>query len=177
MEEANWLYETDEKDRARFLLGRSGSRPLLCIGVNPSTARPGKLDNTLKAVVRHVDLHGYAGWMMMNLYPQRATNPNDLHKRCQRSLYEENLQCFARVLEGPPLDIWAAWGTLIEKRPYLFRALDDIYALAQAGNHRFIGIGKPSLKGHPHHPLYLSSREKPWEFPIRSYCQTWLANS
>mgnify|MGYP007025192133 CR=1 FL=1 len=36
----------------RYLLGTRGSRPLLCLGVNPSTAVPGDLDNTLKSVER-----------------------------------------------------------------------------------------------------------------------------
>ena len=36
----------------RYILGTKGKKPLICIGINPSTAEPDNLDNTLKSVER-----------------------------------------------------------------------------------------------------------------------------
>ena len=60
----------------RYVLGRVGRRPLVCIGINPSTAQPGALDPTLKSVERLANANGFDSWIMFNVYPQRATNPN-----------------------------------------------------------------------------------------------------
>ena len=42
-----WLYVPDFYTEYRYILGTRGLNPLICIGVNPSTAEPGNLDNTL----------------------------------------------------------------------------------------------------------------------------------
>ena len=47
-----WLYVPDHYADYRYLLGTRGQNPLICIGINPSTAAPGDLDNTLKSVER-----------------------------------------------------------------------------------------------------------------------------
>ena len=45
-----WYYEPHTYQPYRFVLGRVGRHPLVCIGINPSTAQPGALDPTLKSV-------------------------------------------------------------------------------------------------------------------------------
>ncbi|MFR6424354.1 MAG: DUF1643 domain-containing protein, partial [Oscillospiraceae bacterium] len=52
---------------------RGAKNPLICIGINPSTAQPGDLDNTLKSVERIALGNGYDSFTMFNVYPQRAT--------------------------------------------------------------------------------------------------------
>ena len=47
-----WLYVPDFYTEYRYILGTRGKNPLICIGINPSTARPDDLDNTLKSVSR-----------------------------------------------------------------------------------------------------------------------------
>lgn len=76
----NWIYEKNSDNTSRYVLGTVGTNPLICIGVNPSTAEPGNLDNTLKSVTRICEANGYDSWIMLNLYPQRATNPNEMHE-------------------------------------------------------------------------------------------------
>ena len=46
-----WLYVPNAYTEYRYILGTRGENPLICIGINPSTARPDGLDNTLKSVV------------------------------------------------------------------------------------------------------------------------------
>ena len=43
-----WYYEPHTYQPYRYVLGRVGRHPLVCIGINPSTAQPGALDPTLK---------------------------------------------------------------------------------------------------------------------------------
>ncbi|HIS58981.1 MAG TPA: DUF1643 domain-containing protein, partial [Candidatus Faecousia faecipullorum] len=47
-----WLYAPNFYSEYRYILGTRGENPLICIGINPSTARPDDLDNTLKSVER-----------------------------------------------------------------------------------------------------------------------------
>ncbi|HAA19436.1 MAG TPA: hypothetical protein DCP28_11940 [Cytophagales bacterium] len=108
---------------------------------------------------------------MLNVYPQRATNPNDLHKRINRSYHQQNLQHIETLLAVRPVTVWAAWGTLIEKRKYLLPCLHDIYQLSQHYSCRWVSIGQVTKQGHPHHPLYLPNSALPQSFPMKEYLQ------
>ena len=48
-----WYYEPHTYQPYRYVLGRVGTHPLVCIGINPSTAQPGALDPTLKSVAEN----------------------------------------------------------------------------------------------------------------------------
>ena len=75
-----WMYVPPLYSEYRYVLGTKGNNPLIVIGVNPSTAAPDSLDPTLKSAER-ISLHnGYDSFWMMNVYPQRATDPNDVEK-------------------------------------------------------------------------------------------------
>mgnify|MGYP000603434599 CR=1 FL=1 len=114
-----WYYEPHTYQSYRYVLGRVGKHPLVCIGINPSTAQPGALDPTLKSVERLAAANGFDSWIMFNVYPQRATDPNDMDKTPDRALCDENLRWLQAVLAQTEPTMWAAWGTLIEKRDYL----------------------------------------------------------
>ena len=81
-----WYYEPHTYQPYRYVLGRVGRHPLVCIGINPSTAQPGALDPTLKSVERLAAANGFDSWIMFNVYPQRATDPNDMDKVPDRAL-------------------------------------------------------------------------------------------
>ena len=57
---ARWLYVPPYYTEYRYILGTRGENPLICIGINPSTAQPGDLDNTLKSVERIALGNGYS---------------------------------------------------------------------------------------------------------------------
>ena len=44
---ARWLYVPNTYSEYRYILGTRGKRPLICVGINPSTAAPDALDPTL----------------------------------------------------------------------------------------------------------------------------------
>ena len=47
---SRWLYVPNVYTEYRYILATRGERPLICVGVNPSTAAPGDLEPTLKSV-------------------------------------------------------------------------------------------------------------------------------
>lgn len=170
MDENKWIYQTDDKNRSRFVLGIEGVNPLICFGINPSTAEPGKLDNTVKSVERLAFNNGFDSWIMLNLYPQRATQPAKIHKRLQAKLHQENLFQIEKLFANyNQLNMWAAWGTLIEFRPYFFQCLLDIAELCLAKDHQWLKAGMLTKAGHPRHPLYLKANSVFEGFDIQGY--------
>ena len=93
-----WYYEPHTYLPYRYVLGRVGRHPLVCIGINPSTAQPGALDPTLKSVERLANANGFDSWIMFNVYPQRATDPNDMDRVPDRALCDENLRWLRAVV-------------------------------------------------------------------------------
>ena len=165
-----WLYAPNFYSEYRYILGTRGKNPLICIGINPSTAQPGDLDNTLKSVERIAIGNGFDSFIMFNVYAQRATDPDAMEKQCNMALHRENLEAFRYVLsisEQPA--VWAAWGTIIEKRDYLPMCVQDMIAAGQEYGARWYRAGKVSKKGHPHHPLYLRKDEKIRPFDVERY--------
>ena len=169
---ARWLYVPPYYTEYRYILGTRGENPLICIGINPSTAQPGDLDNTLKSVERIALGNGYDSFTMFNVYPQRATDPNDMDKTPDRALCDENLRWLQAVLAQTEPTMWAAWGTLIEKRDYLPGLMREMVALTREREIPWVTFGKRSKKGHPHHPLYLRKDSTPEPFDVENYLDT-----
>ena len=165
-----WLYAPNFYSEYRYILGTRGENPLICIGINPSTARPGDLDNTLKSVERIALGNGFDSFIMFNVYAQRATDPDTMEQHCNLQLHRENLEAFRYVLSiSPKPAVWAAWGTIIEKRAYLPQCLQDMLAVGEAYGASWYCAGRTSKKGHPHHPLYLRRDEKIRPFDVDAY--------
>lgn len=167
-----WLYIPDFYSEYRYILGTVGKRPLITIGINPSTAEPNILDNTLKSVSRIAEGNGFDSFIMFNVYAQRATNPDDMDNNFNELLHNQNMQAFRWILEqsGEIPAIWAAWGTNIEKRSYLKKCLEDMVQEGERFGAKWYMVGKPSIKkGHPHHPLYLKKDSKIEPFDMETY--------
>ena len=170
-----WLYAPNFYSEYRYILGTRGDNPLICIGINPSTAQPGDLDNTLKSVERIALGNGFDSFIMFNVYAQRATDPDSMERSCNWRLHKENMKAFAYVLSisAQPV-VWAAWGTIIEKREYLSKCLEDMVGIGQRYGARWCCAGKCSKKGHPHHPLYLRKDEKIKPFEVYAYLASFV---
>ena len=168
-----WLYAPNFYSEYRYILGTRGKNPLICVGINPSTARPDDLDNTLKSVQRIAAGNGFDSFLMFNVYAQRATRPDDMEKQCNQTLHEENMKAFRYLLsisEKPA--VWAAWGAIIEKRKYLPACVADMLAISKGYDADWFCAGAISKKGHPHHPLYLRKDEKLKPFDTEAYLKT-----
>ena len=167
-----WLYVPPFYSEYRYILATRGERPLICVGINPSTAAPDALDNTLKSVERVALHNGFDSFVMFNVYPQRATDPDHMEACCNRQLHEENMKAFDYVLSlytHTRPAIWAAWGTIIEKRDYLPSCVRDMIAIGQGRGAAWYTAGKRSKKGHPHHPLYLRKDSGLDAFDVEAY--------
>ena len=173
---AAWLYVPHSYLDYRYILGTRGKNPLICIGINPSTAAPGDLDNTLKSVERIAHGNGYDSFIMFNVYAQRATDPDAMDTVRNEALHRENMAAFDYVLSlygaGHTPAVWAAWGTIIEKRDYLIPTVRDMIAVGEQYGAVWYSVGARSKKGHPHHPLYLRKDAVTEPFDISAYLDT-----
>ncbi len=165
-----WLYAPNFYSEYRYILGTRGKNPLICVGINPSTARPDALDNTLKSVERIALGNGFDSFIMFNVYAQRATSPDDMEKNCNPALHRENLEAFRHVLSiSDKPAVWAAWGAIIEKRRYLPDCVRDMLQAGEEFGAQWYCAGAITKKGHPHHPLYLRKDEKLKPFDVQNY--------
>ena len=130
------------------------------------------MDPTLKSVERIALGNGFDSFIMFNVYAQRATSPDDMEWVLNDELHRENMRAFDYILslsERPT--VWAAWGTVIEKRDYLWDCLQEMIAIGQEHGARWVKCGKTSAAGHPHHPLYLRADSRIEDFPVEEYVQ------
>ena len=167
-----WLYAPNFYSEYRYILGTRGNNPLICIGINPSTAQPDDLDNTLKSVERIALGNGFDSFIMFIVYAQRATSPDDMEKTCNLVLHAENLKAFRYVLSiSQQPTVWAAWGAIIEKRKYLPDCVRDLLEAGEDYGAQWVCAGAITKKGHPHHPLYLRKDEKIKPFDVAAYLE------
>jgi len=164
-----WVYEcVDSSDNKspRFVLGQVSEKtkkPLICLGVNPSTAIPDDLDKTLTRVknISSKNEGEFDGWIMINLYPQRATNPKeiDTEKNFKIDLHYQNLENIKQVFASySDLKVWAAWGGPIRTRVFLkSKCLNDIATLGKQYSVVWRMNGEATLLGDPRHPSRLKN--------------------
>lgn len=149
---AGWIYEPNEDNTARYVLGTLGTNPLICFGVNPSTAAPGALDQTLRRVQGYSSRNSFDSWLMFNLYPQRSTDPRGMHNAHLPELKTENEKRIAEFIDGRRLTLLAAWGQPITTRAFLRDMLTDIVRITDASSCDWLSIGDLTAKLHPRHP-------------------------
>ena len=186
------LYQGD--GNTRFVLGEvTGDNPLICFGINPSNAKivDNKLqtDKTIKKIRNIVDMEKYDGWIMLNLYAQVTSEPNNLDKVFNNNLHSKNIDEIEKILNRfPNSNILACWGNLIEKRRYLKYCLKGLKIDNNIVNYNFLdeikgikGIislikgrkwfyrGMITKKGHPNHQVRTKNSARLEEFNIKKY--------
>ncbi|MCY7007996.1 metallophosphoesterase [Fusobacterium simiae] len=186
------LYQGDNK--SRFVLGEvTGSNPLICFGINPSNAKliDGRLqtDKTIEKIKSIADMENYDGWIMLNLYAQVTSEPNNLDRILNNSLHSKNIDEIEKILNRfPNSDILACWGNCIEKRMYLKYCLKGLKINKSINNYIFLdeikdikGIisltkgrewfyrGVITKKGHPNHQVRTKQSAKLEKFNIKKY--------
>ena len=125
----------------------------------------------MKSVERIAMGNGCDSFIMFNVYAQRATDPNQMNKKINPMLHKENMEAFRWILENSekkPI-IWAAWGTKIESSKYLMECLRELFNISNQDKVVWCKVGKSSVKGHPHHPLYLKKDSRLEAFDVKTY--------
>lgn len=166
--QGQWIYEHSPNGDARFVLGVVGQNPLVCFGINPSTAKPGDLDPTVTRVRNFAAAHGYDGWTMLNVYPQISTDPAGMHHYYDPQLKAENERHIAAAIQGRPT-LLAAWGRNMTRRLYLAELLRDILKLTDATKAQWLSLGAPLQDGHPPHPSRLRNATPLVPFDMSTY--------
>ena len=165
---SGWVYIGDDSER--YALGQPGERNVLVFGVNPSSAKPGADDPTIRNVRRIVkNIKKADGWIMMNLYPQRTSNPDALIEN--KILLENNLKVVRAVWKTFSFEsIWCAWGNMIERfdTPFLYESLQQIYGVLDE-DVLWEYYGGLTKNGHPRHPLYMSLSERFYRLNVHEY--------
>jgi len=155
----NVIYLKSQDNKYRYALGTKGRKTLYCIGINPSTATPEKYDQTIRKVKGIALKQGFDSFVMLNIYPLRATDPNDLPEKPNWSEQLINEDAILYLLKDESV-VWAAWGDLINSRDWLEKCLNNILFKIQKKKKdiRWVKMGKLTKKGNPRHPLYLKNQ-------------------
>jgi hypothetical protein len=147
------IYCNNNDNSCRFALGTEGVKPLIVIGLNPSTADDKVPDHTIKKVMGFADGNGFDSFIMLNLYPQRATDTNLLHPSINVELHKQNLQTISSLLQGQNNPtMLAAWSENIVYRNYLKECLKAIFKIGKEFEVKWIKLGDYTKSGHPRHP-------------------------
>ena len=155
----------------RYLLEKKGKKKLIVLGLNPSTANSKVPDSTMKKVMHYAEQESFDSFAMVNVYPQRATNPEDL-KNFNEELHRKNLTKIEAVvsqIEKPV--VLLAFGGNIMKIKFLSSCFIDIYKLLKKYNPSWkcLDIGATGI---PKHPLYLKNSLRMKDFDIDSFILT-----
>lgn len=139
----------------RFALGRalnsrSSAPPLIAIGMNPSHAADTQADKTVNRLIDASARHGYSGWVMLNLYPERSPKPSKL-STYDPTLSARNCTAIESVLgQFHATEVLGAWGNM--PHPTLRRAKLDVQALLARLNVRVFTWDPLTTSGNPRHP-------------------------
>ena len=162
----------------RDLQGLHGSGRCGFVMLTPSTAGADADDPTIRRCRDFATREGFARLTIANLYPFRATMPQDMRTQVDRlgwypssgdvpiSGDDLDLQAWRETLEGEMTVV--AWGATID-RPWLREsAAARIIALTDMADRMGVDLyclGTTRV-GHPRHPLYVSSSQRfvPWDW-------------
>lgn len=159
------------KDRLRYVLSKPGKNVLFVVGVNPSTANEEKPDPTMRKVMGFAEVNGFDGFVMLNLYPQRCADPDELHQEVRKHYVKKNFdhihdQVLAYIRKQNKVTILAGWGNLIEKRDYLKEIIGALYLMLNGEDFKdkvewkMIRLSKDE---NPIHPLTFKEKYGPFK--------------
>lgn len=140
-----------DNDSKRFLLEISGEKPLVVIGVNPSKANAVESDRTVDRAMYIAEQNGYDGLLIINLYPQRTTDPTKLHQNADENLSRQNLEIITDLVNriASPT-VLLSYGDLLLSRAYLKENMKKILAIFPDTT-TWLKMGNLTVKGNPRH--------------------------
>ncbi len=149
----------------RFVLGRKGKNPLIVICMNPSAAQEGLSDRTINRIIKVSQELGMDGWMVFNIYPERATDANRMDA-FKQELSNENIKEMRKYLvENEINEVWGAWGD-DKNLEALIKGKQQIKSMLSEIGVRVYYFGTLTKSGNPRHPL---QRQEKWDFTKKEY--------
>jgi len=139
----------------RFALGNtarttSASPPLIALCMNPSHALEDQSDKTINRLIQASADHGYAGWIVLNLYPERSPKPSAL-SAFDPALSATNKAAITRVLNRyKATEVLGAWGNLANDT--LRRAKLDVLPMLTRLGVQVFTYDTLTKDGNPRHP-------------------------
>ena len=149
-----WNPNPEHKDH-RFALGRvltptRSRNPLVVIAMNPSYADHSESDKTVNTVIAASSTLGHDGWIMLNLYPERATKPSDLGA-FDAGLWARNWTVIEEVLDTFEVkEVLGAWGN--PPNQTIREALKRTRSALHARSTRSYHFGDLTTLRSPRHP-------------------------
>ncbi|WP_241984248.1 DUF1643 domain-containing protein [Cryobacterium sp. Hb1] len=126
------------------------SSPLIAICMNPSHAREDQSDKTINRLIKASEDHGYAGWIMLNLYPERSPKPSALSV-FNPALSAANVIAITQVLTRFGVtEVLGAWGNL--PHATLRQAKLTVLPILAGLGVRVFTLDLPTKDGNPRHP-------------------------
>ena len=127
------------------------NNPLICLGLNPSTANAQNADATIKRVEGYVKISGFDCIAMINLYPLRETRQDKLPFNKDEETYRRNIEIITESICSLNVSsILVATGEDVNKRRYLKGTLKEIIELDKTKEMKWLCIGK-TKDGYPGH--------------------------
>lgn len=166
MEEKYDIHDFIEEEQYRYVLGKTVTKEnkntILCLGVNPSTAKSDKTDLTMRVIEEFLS-NKYGRFIMMNLTPERNPKVDKLNQNMNQKALNKNLENIAEYVKKYQItDILCAWGNAIDQRKeYLYSNLELIYNTIKKENKncKFYCFGKTKCKN-PKHPRWIQYQTK-----------------
>ncbi len=144
----------------RYALGKSGEKPLVAICMNPSVAREDFSDSTINRIIKLSQTLNMDGWMVFNLYPERATDATYL-RIFDSTVSEENLHIIKSFLNQYDIvEVWGAWGD-DKGIQALFEGKKQLLSMLKENNIKVYYFGTLTKAGNPRHPI---QRTEKWNY-------------
>ena len=150
----------------RFYLKKEGNRPLIVIGLNPSTADETNSDATMRKIIGFINnwnersSYNFDGFIMLNLYPLRETSPEVLNQNHEfnPALHARNMEVISMILDNHTnAEILLCYGDSIESVKWLKDCRDDILKLiARHEGCSLFTLGDLTNMKNPRHPCRLA---------------------
>ena len=141
-----------EYGKFRYALGRMGENPLVVVCMNPSAAKEDYSDMTVNRIIAASEKLNYDGWIIFNLYPERATDAKNL-ERIKEDVCKRNNEIIRDfLLEHNIREVWGAWGDTKGIKT-LKQAKDSLLNMFASENVCVYYFGTLTKEGNPRHPL------------------------
>ena len=166
----NYIYQNSPDNKYRYVLGTKGSNPLIVMSINPSVGAPDVKSSTVGTVKHIAADYGYDSWIILCLYPQRATHLNELTELADPAQIQKNNEVIEEILsQYPNHKIWAAWGTHYKQRAFFPQCLADIVKIASKYHESWMHYGPLDEGGLPAYCLYLEPNEGWYPFDVHQF--------